>query len=123
LERHHVWLMHCPDPALHATSGRAACLTAVRAMERGRTMAWAFARVDSHPLPAVLAADIACRRGKAAPMAAHPAKPDCGHHVGSFAAGAAGHCFTAPPDPLKDGALTSTPSYPLPGFPGAGNTV
>jgi len=61
LERPHVWLMHCPDPALHADLWRVACLAAVRAMERGRATAWAVAHVDSHPLPADLAADIACR--------------------------------------------------------------
>ena len=63
LERKHVWLMHCPDWALHADLWRVACLqlAAMRAMERGRTTAWAVAHVDGQPLPAVLAADIACR--------------------------------------------------------------
>jgi hypothetical protein len=61
MEHKHVWPMHCPDRALHADLWRVVCLAAVRAMERGRTTAWAVAHVDGQPLPAVLAADIACR--------------------------------------------------------------
>ena len=51
--------MHCPDWALHAELWRAACLAAVREMERGRVTA-TLAKPPAPPLPAYLAFRFAC---------------------------------------------------------------
>ena len=54
LERRHVWLMECPNRALHADLWRVACLAAVRAMNGARTRVYTLRdKLPAGPLSTV----------------------------------------------------------------------
>jgi hypothetical protein len=57
LERRHVWLMQCPDRALHADLWRVACLAAVSAMEKARCYVYTL----REKLPADPLSNVGCK--------------------------------------------------------------